>query len=66
MKPFIVPVVLIVASIPMALGKVPRNGLYGFRTRPLLRCHSQRTIKANDFAIQHFILENVPDQRAVL
>jgi len=27
-----VPVIIIVLSIPMILGKVPRNSLYGFRT----------------------------------
>jgi uncharacterized membrane protein len=28
----LVPLVIIVLSIPMVLGKVPRNSLYGFRT----------------------------------
>jgi uncharacterized membrane protein len=28
----IVPVILIALAIPTVLGKVPRNGLYGFRT----------------------------------
>src|SRR5262249_10443484 len=28
----LVPLVIIVVSIPMILGKVPRNSLYGFRT----------------------------------
>ncbi len=28
----LVPLVIIVLSIPMILGKVPRNSLYGFRT----------------------------------
>ena len=32
MNPFFVPAVLIVVAIPMVLGIVPRNGLYGFRT----------------------------------
>ncbi len=29
---FLVPLLIIVLSIPMILGKVPRNSLYGFRT----------------------------------
>src|SRR6478735_1279884 len=32
MNPFFVPAVIIVLAIPMVLGIVPRNGLYGFRT----------------------------------
>jgi uncharacterized membrane protein len=32
MTPFFVPTVLVVVAIPMVLGIVPRNGLYGFRT----------------------------------
>jgi hypothetical protein len=29
---WVVPVILIVLSVPLILGKVPRNRLYGFRT----------------------------------
>ncbi len=29
---YIVPLVILVVSVPMILGKVPPNGIYGFRT----------------------------------
>ena len=32
LAPVVIPVVLIALSIPLIPGKVPPNGLYGFRT----------------------------------
>ena len=34
---FVVPLVILVTSIPMVLGKVPPNRVYGFRTPKTLR-----------------------------
>jgi len=32
----------------------------------LLRCHANRAVQADDFAVQHFVLDDVLDERGVL